>query len=138
MTKCAVVGVDTWKNLCDGSGLTSMLPRETSLKEKDIKFIQLLALAGKSNKGKVALQARLSQRGKLNQLNLVGFIRWLVELRPWCNDGHMQVALSALAFFDRTGVQADFKVEMGILRPWVDEVLTQHFGKMRRVGMSTS
>eukprot|EP00971_Amphidinium_carterae_P035920 706275-Amphidinium_carterae.2 len=65
-----------------------------------MRFIGMLAAASKSTKSKVALCAHLGSKQKINQLNLVGFCRWLVELRPWCNEEHMKVALAAMAYFD--------------------------------------
>eukprot|EP00971_Amphidinium_carterae_P198581 3941118-Amphidinium_carterae.1 len=98
-----------------------------------MRFIGMLAAASKSTKSKVALCAHLASKQKVNQLNLVGFCRWLVELRPWCNEEHMKVALAAMAYFERVGIRQEYSVEMGHMRPWWDEVVTHHFTQMRKV-----
>eukprot|EP00971_Amphidinium_carterae_P239902 4762563-Amphidinium_carterae.1 len=103
-----------------------------------MKLITHLAAASKSTKAKVALCAHLGARGKLNQLNLVGFLRWLIELRPWSNEEHMKVALAAMGYLHRVEAQREYSVELGQVRPWFDETVTHHYTTMRRVGMSTS
>eukprot|EP00971_Amphidinium_carterae_P351325 6492054-Amphidinium_carterae.1 len=86
-----------------------------------MKLITMLAAASKSTKAKVALSAHLGAKGKLNQLNMVGFLRWLVDLRPWANEEHMKVAIAAMSYLQRVGAQQEYKVEVGHVRPWFDE-----------------
>lgn len=100
-------------------------------------FAALTALRA-GNSQKAPLRAWMSTASSVNQRELVGLLRQLLNLKPSSSQKQQDICVDAFRFMARAGAFEKHANEMKVCTPWLEATLGALLASTKRAGMAPS